>query len=157
MPENKKTVQDTEIAVKKQSQRAEVQANVPMFRDIKELDKISVALPQVHGLGEISDKELDALAKRATDAFDDLMDLGMNVDARFSGRVFEVAAGMLKNAIDAKSSKIDKKLKMIELQIKKQAIDQKANSNADAEMVQGEGVIITDRNSLLEKLKSMNK
>ena len=84
------------------------------------------------------------------------MDLGMNVEARYSGRVFEVAAGMLKNAIDAKSAKIDKKLKMIELQIKKQAIDQKTG-NSEGEVVQGEGVIVTDRNSLLEKLKNMNK
>lgn len=128
----------------------------PMFRDIGDLDKISSALPQVKGLGEISDKELDSLARRATDAFDDLMDLGMNVDARYSGRVFEVASSMLKNAIDAKSAKIDKKLKMIELQIKKQAVDQKSGSS-DGEVVHGEGVIVSDRNSLLEKLKNMNK
>lgn len=127
-----------------------------MFRDIGDLDKIESALPQVKGLGDISDMELDALAQRATDAFDDLMDLGMNVEARFSGRVFEVASSMLKNAIEAKSAKIDKKLKMIELQIKKQATDQKVTAN-DSEVVQGEGVIVTDRNSLLEKLKNMNK
>lgn len=127
-----------------------------MFRDIGELDKISEALPQVKGLGDISDGELDSLAQRATDAFDDLMDLGMNVDARYSSRVFEVASSMLKNAIDAKSTKIDKKLKMIELQIKKQGIDQKLN-NGTGEIVHGEGVIVSDRNSLLEKLKNMNK
>lgn len=129
-----------------------------MFRNIGELDKISEALPQVRGLGDVSDSELDALARRATDAFDDLMDLGMNVEARFSGRVFEVAAGMLKNAIDAKASKIDIKLKMIELQIKKHAIDQKKSSNEEADTpVQAEGVIVTDRNSLLEKLKNMGQ
>ena len=60
---------------------------------------------------------------------------------------------MLKNAIDAKSAKLDKKLKMIELQLKKQQIDQKAGQEDNA--IQGQGVIITDRNSLIEKLKSM--
>ena len=98
----------------------------------------------------------DALAQRATDAYDDLIDLGMNVEARYSSRIFEVAASMLKNAIDAKSAKIDKKLKMIELQLKKQKLDQDANTADDAGIpLNGDGVIITDRNSLLEKLKQM--
>ena len=83
------------------------------------------------------------------------MDLGMNVEARYSGRVFEVAAGMLKNAIDAKAAKIDKKLKMIELQLKKQKLDQETVQPDDSVSLSGDGVIITDRNSLLEKLKNM--
>ena len=120
-----------------------------------EFDKISAALPAVQGLGDIADSELDALAQRATDAFDDLIDLGMNVEARYSSRIFEVAGGMLKNAIDAKSAKIDKKLKMIELQLKKQKLDNDANSDDGSVSIPGDGVIITDRNSLLEKLKQM--
>ena len=101
----------------------------------------------------MSDSEFDSLAQRATDAFDDLMDLGMNVEARYSGRVFEVASTMLKNAIDAKAAKIDKKLKMIELQIKKEKLDKETpNESID---VSGTGVIVSDRNSLIEKLKNM--
>jgi hypothetical protein len=61
---------------------------------------------------------------------------------------------MLKNAIDAKSAKLDKKLKMIDLQLKKQKIDQDNNQD-DSVTLQGDGVIITDRNSLLEKLKNL--
>lgn len=124
-----------------------------LFRDFKDFDKISQALPQVTGLGEMSDGELDVLAQKATEAYDDLMDLGMNVEPRYSGRIFEVASAMLKNAIEAKSSKIDKKLKMIELQIKKQKIDQD-NSTTSTEF-EGEGFLVTDRNSLLEKLRNM--
>lgn len=156
LPENKRIVDNAERKADYHAKKEAQAAAAPMFRDIGDLDKISAALPQVKGLGDVSDGELDSLAQRATDAFDDLMDLGMNVEARYSGRVFEVASTMLKNAIDAKSAKIDKKLKMIELQIKKQAVDQKAGA-ADSEVVHGEGVIITDRNSLLEKLKNMNK
>lgn len=121
---------------------------------MSEFDKISAALPQVKGLGDMSDKEFDDLAERATNAYDDLMDLGMNVEARYSGRVFEVAATMLKNAIDAKSAKIDKKLKIIELQLRKQKIDQDIPGD-DGVSVQGTGVIVTDRNSLIEKLKNL--
>ena len=75
--------------------------------------------------GELSDLELDKLAGEAEDSYKTLMDLGMNVDSRYSGRIFEVASTMLRNAIDAKSSKIDKKLKMVELQLKKLNIDKK--------------------------------
>ena len=123
---------------------------------LEEFDKISSALPQVKGLGDMSDAELDGLAGKAEQAFDDLMDLGMNVEAKYGSRMFEVAANMLNAAITAKSSKIDKKLKMVELQLKKLAIDKK-NTNEGEDPVEGKGYIITDRNSLLEKLKNVDK
>lgn len=148
LPESKTIIKEAESS-------APPPAAVPLFRDMAEFDKISAALPQVKGLGDVSDSEFDALAQRATDAYDDLMDLGMNVEARYSGRVFEVAASMLKNAIDAKSAKIDKKLKMIELQLKKQKLDSDANPEDNGVNIQGEGYIVTDRNSLIEKLKNM--
>jgi hypothetical protein len=150
LPESKKEIKKTE-----KSLVAKEPAAAPLLRNIKDFDKISASLPKVTGLGDISDSELDELAKRATDAYDDLMDLGMNVEARYSSRVFEVASSMLKNAIDAKSAKIDKKLKIIELQLKKQALDQKNVATDDQMNIQAAGVIVTDRNSLLEKLKNL--
>jgi len=147
LPENKKIIKE-ESKVKEKPEA--------FLRDMEEFDKITAALPQVKGLGDISDKEFDALADRATNAYDDLMDLGMNVEARYSGRIFEVAGTMLKNAIDAKAAKIDKKLKMIELQLKKQKIDQEATSdNTNGVDIPGNGYIVADRNSLLEKLKNI--
>jgi hypothetical protein len=151
---------ETQEIVKAESKKKKLdpKATAPadnLFREIGDFDKIASALPQVKGLGDISDSELDALAQRATDAYDDLMDLGMNVEPRYSSRVFEVASTMLKNAIDAKSAKIDKKLKMIELQLKKAKLDQDAQGKDPDTPIQGEGVLITDRNSLLEKLRNM--
>jgi hypothetical protein len=61
---------------------------------------------------------------------------------------------MLKNAIDAKAAKIDKKLKMIELQLKKEKLDKESTEDPGV-TIQGDGVIISDRNSLIEKLKNM--
>ena len=133
----------------------QTQAVITLEERLEEFDKISAALPRVKGLGDISDSELDALAAKAEQAYDDLMDLGMNVEARYSGRLFEVAASMLGNAIQAKTAKLDKKLKMIDLQLKKQKLDQEANSADEGVTLQGDGVIITDRNSLLEKLKNL--
>jgi hypothetical protein len=103
----------------------------------------------------MADGELDALAAKAEQAYDDIMDLGMNVEAKYSARMFEVATGMLNAAITAKTNKIDKKLKMVDLQLKKLAIDKK--NATQGEEVQGEGYILTDRNSILEKLKNLNK
>lgn len=150
LPESKK------IAKQDEKKRAEnLPAAQPLLRDISEFDKIAAALPAVKGLGDLADSELDDLAQRATEAYEDIMDLGMNVEARYSGRLFEVAASMLGNAIQAKTAKLDKKLKMIDLQLKKQKLDQEANSADDGVTLQGDGVIITDRNSLLEKLKNL--
>jgi hypothetical protein len=148
LPESKKTIKKAE------KEKADEVAQ-PFLRDMSEFDKIAASLPAVKGLGDAADAEFDALAQRATDAYDDLMDLGMNVEARYSGRIFEVAGGMLKNAIDAKAAKIDKKLKMIELQLKKQKLDQDAGQEDSGIDVTGSGVIVSDRNSLIEKLKNM--
>ena len=114
---------DSQEIIKAEQQKSnEVVKSSPQedFRTISELDKITAALPAVKGLGELADQELNDIAMKATSAYDDLMDLGMNVEARYSGRVFEVAGGMLKTALDAKVAKLDKKLKMIDLQLKKE-------------------------------------
>jgi hypothetical protein len=67
-----------------------------------------------------------------------------------------VAGNMLKTTLEAKAAKIDKKLKMIDLQIRKQKMDRDGGID-DSNMVQGEGYVVTDRNSLIEKLKNMDK
>lgn len=116
-----------------------------------EFDKIERALPQVKGLGELSDLEMDKLAVEAEESYKNLMDLGMNVDSRYSGRIFEVASGMLRNAIDAKNNKIANKLRMVELQLKKMKLDSDASGEGSA-AVESEGHIISDRNELMKKL-----
>tara|TARA_B100000902_G_scaffold313051_1_gene303401 strand:+ start:6860 stop:7354 length:495 start_codon:yes stop_codon:yes gene_type:complete len=126
------------------------------FRDIAELDKITAALPQVKGLGEKADAELGEVADKAMQAYEDLMDLGMNVESRYSGRVFEVAGQMLKTNLDAKTAKLQNKLKMVELQLRKEKQD-KEGGDAGSDIVNGEGYVVTDRNSLLNKLKNMDK
>ena len=133
-----------------------VPATIDLEEKLEQFDKIAAALPKVKGLGDMADSELDALAAKAEQAYDDLMDLGMNVEARYGARMFEVAANMMNAAITAKSSKIDKKLKMVELQLKKLAIDRK-HSEKEPEAIEGEGYILSDRNSILAKLRNLNK
>ncbi len=152
LPDSKEIISDAQNETKA---KAAVVEQTDTFRDIAEFDKIASALPSVKGLGEKADAELNDIAGRALQSYEDLMDLGMNVESRYSGRVFEVAGSMLKTSLDAKVAKLDKKLKMVELQLKKEKADK--DSGADGSIVQGEGVLVTDRNSLLEKLKNLDK
>ena len=112
------------------------------------LDKIEAALPAVRGL-EASDQEMDELAAKATKEFDNLMDLGMQVDSRFASEIFSVASQMLGHAITAKTAKMNKKLKMIDLQLKKAKLDKDDVNNNN--MPTGQGAVI-DRNELLSRL-----
>ena len=52
------------------------------------------------------------------------------------------------NAIEAKTSKTEKKLKMIELQLKKMKLDQ--DKKTDDGTIEGEGYVIADRNDILK-------
>jgi hypothetical protein len=157
LPDSQEIVQEAKAEEKKTKKQTAIVEQEETARGIEELDKIASALPRVKGLGEKADAELEDIANRALEAYEDLMDLGMNVEARYSGRVFEVAGGMLKTSLDAKVAKMDKKLKMIELQLKKEKMDRDSSNNFDGDIVNGEGFVVTDRNSLLEKLKNMDK
>ena len=117
----------------------------------KAVEAITRGLPQIKELSEIDDADLDNLARKAEKAYDDLMDLGMNVEVRYSSRIFEVASSMMGNAINAKTAKIDKKLKAVDLQLKKLKIDNDNNTDPN-DVINGQGYVITDRNELLKKL-----
>lgn len=116
------------------------------------LEKIEEALPQVRGL-DAADGEMDELASLATSSYKDLMDLGMQVDSRFASEIFNSASSMLGHAITAKTAKLNKKLKMIDLQLKKAAMDQKMQSKTEEieSTPLGEGQVL-DRNELLKML-----
>lgn len=124
---------------------------------LNNLEKIENALPQVRGL-ETADIEMDELANLAQNSYKDLMDLGMQVDSRFSSEIFNVAGTMLGHAITAKTNKVSKKLKMIELQLKKAALDQKQNAKEkEIENIPlGEGQAL-DRNEILKALLEKKK
>ena len=119
------------------------------------IDKIDAALPGIRDL-EASDGDMDSLALKATETFDDLMNLGMQVDSRYASEIFAVAGAMLGHALTAKTAKMNKKLKMIQLQLQKAKLDldreKKAGAEEDAppgETAEGQ---VLSRNDLLERL-----
>lgn len=126
----------------------DIEANLPVLPEtLVALDKIEQALPAVRGL-EASDNEMDALASKAEESFEDLMNLGMQVDSRYASEIFSVASTLLGHAITAKTAKMNKKLKMIQLQLQKAKLDQTAD---EPPMTPGTGMVL-DRNELLSRL-----
>jgi hypothetical protein len=117
-------------------------------------DKIDSALPEVLDL-EKSEKELDEIAEMAVKGYQDLSELGQNVEVRHAAEIFNAANTLLGHALTAKKNKIEKKLKVIELQIKKYKIDQDKSgkkdepARADSPKVL-EGRIISHRELLAE-------
>lgn len=116
------------------------------------IDKIDAALPAVRDL-EASDKELDDIAAKATETFENLTDLGFNVDSRYAAELFAVAGTMLGHALTAKTTKLQKKLKVLDLQMKKLKLDADAAKNSDQnELPTAQGRVMS-RNDLLEMIK----
>lgn len=122
------------------------------------IDKIDAALPGITGLDTLDD-DLDALAKLAKDKAEDLLDLGMNVDPRFGGMIFQTASQLLGHSITAKTAKIDKKLKQLQLQMQKAKFDHQVKKDAgkvEEEPEDGKGMLL-DRNALLASILEKTK
>ena len=118
------------------------------------IDKIDSALPGVKDL-QSSDQELDDIAAKATETFENLTDLGFNVDSRYAAELFAAAGTMLGHALTAKQTKLQKKLKVIELQMRKLKLDlevSKVKGPEESDVEKAEGKVLS-RNDLLELLK----
>jgi hypothetical protein len=117
------------------------------------IEKVESALPQVRGL-ESSDTEMDEIADLAKEAFNNLMDLGMQTDPRFSAEIFSVGSSMLGHALTAKTAKMQKKLKMIDLQLKQADLERKLAATKEKEPDEtplGTGQVV-DRNMLIKMI-----
>jgi hypothetical protein len=87
---------------------------------------------------------MDDIGQQAMDSYQQLMNLGMNVGDREAGHIFDSASKMLKTALEAKESKINAKLKQIDLMVKKARLDGNSSDSAS-----GSGGKSLDRNELL--------
>lgn len=129
-------------------------------------ERADSALPVVEGLNEL-DREMDDYAKRAMATFDDLVDLGKNVEDRHAAPIFDSASKMLTAALQAKTAKMDKKMKMIELQMRQRKLDQEEEKLKvyieknrvldEDDMEFGEGKIIGDRSAMLAEIMAKMK
>ena len=147
-----------------EAELASIEENRELIEAVDDaIDKIDAALPLVGDL-DTSDKELDELSDLAKENFSELISLGMNVEARFSGHILATAGTLLGHAITAKQAKLDKKLRMVDLQIKKARLDLQIKQAAEKEKSDGEKLlnaedgqgVVLDRNDLLRQILSKN-
>lgn len=85
-------------------------------------DRVDAAIPMVQGLEQL-DRELDEYASKAMQTFEELVDLGKNVEDRHAAPIFDSASKMLTAALQAKQAKINKKLDILNIQLKKAKLD----------------------------------
>lgn len=109
------------------------------------------------GLGTVSnfdhhDREMDEIAKKALETFEDLKALGLQVSDAHAGKIFEVAMSALKTAMEANDSKSSRKLRQIDLMIKKQKLDQMKQQQNSSSGLSSAHAGVYDRNELLELL-----
>ena len=112
-------------------------------------EKINAAFKEVRGL-ETHESEMDDIAKKAIDSYEQLMQLGMNVSDMAAGKVFAEASNMLKIALEASDAKTKAKLQQIDLMLKKARLDKQENKGTEQETVQAQ---VFDRNELLRIMK----
>ena len=115
-------------------------------------EDIDRQLSQTRGK-DLHDREMDELADLAIKAHMDLQDLGMNVEIRHAGEIFSSSSQMLKIAVDAKNAKVDKKIKMLRLQLDKLKLDRvtKKDDNTPLDVK----ATLMDRNDLLKQLSEI--
>lgn len=122
-------------------------------------EKIDSALPIVSELNN-HDQEMDEIHKKAMDTFGDVVSLAMNSDSHAGSKFLESATTLLKTAMEAKDSKVDRKLKMINLQIQKAKLDlaaRKHDETLESTEIESEGSLIVDRNELLKRIADAEK
>ena len=156
-PDRSESLDEDQTAITATPQTSLVELHNNMKDQLSVADRIDKALPQVRGL-DVEDRDLDEYASKAMESYDRLMDLGFNMDDRNAGKIFEVASGMMANAITAKTAKLDKMLKMVTLQLQAAKL---ANSVKEPEAPSGHGELSTDRNAILnlisQNLKNKDK
>ena len=128
-----------------------VEAN-QIFSALTTIEKIDYSLPTVVGL-DSHDGEMDEIASKAVKTFEDLVNLGGNVPDMHAGKIYEVAGQLLKTALEAKNAKAERKLKMIDLQIKKAKLEIDSSDTGRSPSHAGE----FDRNELLKYIVQTKK
>lgn len=163
-----KKLEETFNIAPKDEIEEEVQDETPSIEESKEIaellnadfeiaERIDDALPMVSDLNQ-HDREMDDIHQKALDTFKDLVELGMNVEVHAGAKLLETANAMLKTAMEAKDSKVDRKLKMINLQLQKAKLDfsKEKKTGGDNEL-ESDGSVTLDRNELLKRIEKAEK
>jgi len=99
------------------------------------------------------DEKMDEYADTAFDYAKHIFELGMDVEARHGAEMFNAAASLMKVAVDSKNGKIEKKLKMAELELKRQKLEYETKKGG-TELLP-EGLMAVNRKDLLDKYEDL--
>jgi hypothetical protein len=105
-------------------------------------------------------KSMDVIYKETLDHARNLMDLAYNVDERSRRGILEIATAMYKNSIDAKNSKREMQLKVMQIMQNQQKIEldeKKFRAEMGEEIVKSESVMVEDRNDLIKRIRQQAK
>jgi hypothetical protein len=104
---------------------------------------------------ELHDEEMDEIAQLAMEYGKTLHDLGMSVEVKHAGEIFNASGNMLKIASDARNSKMEKKLKLMKLEMDRIKMDRQAPDKP--ELINQDQVTVLDRNQLLSQIKALSQ
>ena len=93
--EKKATPVIEEVAPLPVVEEQQIVPEVPVTNVVDMSDRINTSLTHVDDIHS-SDPDMDRYADKAEKAFEDLMDLGFNVEDRNAGKIFEAASSVLK-------------------------------------------------------------
>ena len=98
--------------------------------------------------------EMEEIAQKAITTFDEMKDLAFGVEAKSAGQIFEPMVQMLQLAMNAKAAKLDKRMKMMRLQLDKDRLEHQKAMTPTEGFVEGEAQpgMLLDRNDLLAQL-----
>jgi L-lactate utilization protein LutC len=135
------TMKETVEKLKKQTMALTLSSKIDnSFSNVSELEK--------------HEREMDLIAEDAIETYGNLIDMAMNVEAQYTARLMEVAAQMMRNAMDARQLKMNAKLRQLELQLKKLQSDRNAGKAEDPNSETPATGQLLDRNELLKKLQT---
>ena len=114
-------------------------------------NKIEKQLSDIDGLHDIAkhDQEMDEISEKALKTFDNMIDLGHQVDPKHAGQIFEPAANILKMSLESRKSKVDVKLRFMKLQLDRARLEAHRKDDEPLD-IEGEEVFAGNRSQVLD-------
>jgi hypothetical protein len=103
---------------------------------------------------QLHDEEMDEIAHLAVEYGKTLHDLGMSVEVKHAGEIFNASSNMLKVALDARNAKMDKRLKLLKLELDRLKLDRSV-PDPTHNPAHAQNVTVLDRNTLLAQIKEL--
>jgi hypothetical protein len=101
------------------------------------------------------DAEMDEISHLAVEYGKTLHDLGMSVDVKNAGEIFTASSNMLKVALDARNSKMERRLKMLKLELDRIKLERTHPEHNHTQ--EAENVTVLDRNTLLAQIRELGQ